>query len=615
MRLLEMIFLSLVQSARKQACGLALLSASCLFLVGVGQSTTLEPAVAKALQDDPQLRAMNDELARSQTLRLNDLPRPYFISFSSDDADIFTASASLGGLLSTGGGRIRVASLQIRLGDYKFDNMNCAFSGALRTTPLPLEDDYNALRTTLWLAADAIYKRSMEELAAKKNILRDAQNPDSTPDYSAAPALQLVLPVPVTGLDDKAWTERVKGLSARFASHNDIVFSNVAFRSVVSTFRLTNSEGSVIRTPELFSDLEIRARAVADDGSQVWNTIFLTAKRAADLPDQAKLTAVVDQVAAETEAIRVAPLADDYSGPVLFENEAAAAMLAQVLSDALHVDRKPVAPPGQPVQMLDGVWSSRIGSKVLPDWASLSDDPTQQQFDGKPLLGSYQVDVEGTAAKRVRLVDNGTLKFFYVTRTPVGTFSGSDGHGRMHGGFGTAYPLFGNLFFQASVTVPKDQMKAKLIEMVKTNGLKYGMLMRRMDFPSTASRSEVESILKQAAAGGNSRTLAPPILAYRVYPDGREELVRGVRFKDFSAKDLRNIVAASDAPYILNFVNNGARFAWTDAGSEASMSTVVAPALLLESIELGKSQDDLTKPPVVTAPPLSTASTAPPAKK
>jgi TldD protein len=598
----------------KRASRAVCLAGAALLLTAASPGATIDPAVAKALQEDPQLLALSDELARSQTLRLNDLPQPYFILFSSDDVDMFTASASLGGLLNSGDGRVRVASIQVRLGDYKFDNMNCAFSGGLRTVPLPLEDDYNALRTTLWLAADQIYKRSTEELSAKKNILRDAQNPDSTPDFTAEPALQLVLPIPVASVDNKAWIERVKQLSGRFASHNAIVQSNVTVKSIVSTFRLTNTEGSIIRTPELFAGLEIKARAVADDGNQVRDALFLSALRVADLPEEAKLAELVDQVATETEAIRKAPLAADYSGPVLFENQAAAATLAQVLTDALRADRKPVAPQGQPSQTLEGVWATRIGSKVLPDWVSLLDDPKESHFDGKPLLGAYQVDVEGVAAKPVHLVDNGTLKSFYVTRTPVQTFSGSDGHGRIHGPFGEAYPLFGNLFFQAAVTVPNDRMKTKLIDLVKANGLKYGMLIRRMDFPSTASRLDMEEILKQAAAGGNSRIISPPILAYRVYPDGREELVRGVRFKDFSAKDLRNIVAASDAPYILNYLNNGVRFAWADAGSEVSMSTVVAPALLLESVDLGRSQDDLTKPPIAPAPPLSAPSVAKTAK-
>src|SRR5277367_5957507 len=94
----------------------ACLAVANLLVAAVSQDAVINPAVAMALQDDPQLRAMKDELERSQTLRLNDLPRPYFISFSSDDVDVFTASASLGGLLSSNDGRVRVAAIQVRLG-------------------------------------------------------------------------------------------------------------------------------------------------------------------------------------------------------------------------------------------------------------------------------------------------------------------------------------------------------------------------------------------------------------------------------------------------------------------------------------------------------------------
>src|SRR5271165_1723519 len=128
MRLPKMSFPTAVQPAllRKRAGRVACLACAGLLLAAAGTGAVIDPTVAAALQQDPLLRAMNDELARSQTLRLNDLPRPYFISFSADDVHVFNASASLGGLLSSGDGRVRVASIQVRLGDYQFDNMNCA---------------------------------------------------------------------------------------------------------------------------------------------------------------------------------------------------------------------------------------------------------------------------------------------------------------------------------------------------------------------------------------------------------------------------------------------------------------------------------------------------------
>jgi hypothetical protein len=134
--------------------------------------------------------------------------------------------------------------------------------------------------------------------------------------------------------------------------------------------------------------------------------------------------------------------------------------------------------------------------------------------------------------------------------------------------------------------------------------LKYGIILRRLDFPSTASLEELQSMGRQLQKNGYSRTVMPPLLAYRVYPDGREELVRGLRFKDFSAKDLRDIDAASDHPYVLNYVNNGSSFNMADAGSNITTSSVICPSLLFGSIDLARAEDEAGKLPIVPAPAL-----------
>jgi TldD protein len=149
-------------------------------------------------------------------------------------------------------------------------------------------------------------------------------------------------------------------------------------------------------------------------------------------------------------------------------------------------------------------------------------------------------------------------------------------------------------------------MKVKLLEMVKAAGLKYGLLIRRLDFPSTASIEELQSIGRQLQKSGYARTLNSPLLAYRVYPDGREELVRGLRFRDFSAKELRDIAAASDHPYVLNYINNGSGFNHLDSGSDATSSAVVCPSLLFDSVDLARSENEPGKLPSV-APPLLVA--------
>ncbi len=584
---------------------------SCIACLSANAADTKPPA-APSTDSDVILRAMKDELSRTRTLQLNELPKPYFVSYTADDTYIFEVTASLGGLLSSGMGHLRPTSVQIRIGDYKQDNLNATFSGQMHGGQLPIDDNYSTMRTSFWFVSDQVYKRATEELTLKRNILRDAQNPDTAPDFSPAPAyVKLEPPTVLTGLDQKKWVEVAKRLSARLVSHSAIAWSNVEARDIYSTFRLVNSEGSVVRVPEVFSDLSVRARAITSDGEYLHDSLQLSARHLNDLPDEAELAKRVDQMAAELEATLKAPVTDDYAGPVLFEGEASPAMLAQVMEEALHLARKPISQPGQDGGALESVWGSRMGSKVLPEWVNVIDDPTRTEFHGQTLLGAYQADEEGVAPGRLSIVEKGVLKAFYLTRTPVRDFHESNGHGRLHGGFGMMAPAIGNLIFQATETVTADQMKAKLLEMAKANGLKYGIVIRRLDFPTTLGPSELEEILKQIGSTGASRTITPPILAYRVYLDGHEELIRDVLFKDFSAKDLRNIVAASDTPYVFNYMNNGARFGWLEASSEAVSSAVVAPALLFDTIELTKARHDSNKLPAVPPPAMTAALSTP----
>jgi hypothetical protein len=147
-------------------------------------------------------------------------------------------------------------------------------------------------------------------------------------------------------------------------------------------------------------------------------------------------------------------------------------------------------------------------------------------------------------------------------------------------------------------------MKSKLLAMVKAASLKYGLVVRRLDFPSTASLEELQSMGRQLQKSGYARTLNSPLLVYRVYPDGREELVRGLRFRDFSAKELRDIAAASDRPFVLNYINNGSGFNHFDTATDATSSAVVCPSLLFDSLDLARSENEPGKLPAVAAPAL-----------
>ena len=149
---------------------------------------TLLPAADTdpAIQKDPQLRAMLDEMTRARTLQLNNLDKPYFVQFSIGDSDSFFATASLGGILGTSSGRSRSPRVEIRVGSYQFDNSNSIFSVPSRFGGLPLDDDYQVFRDSLWIDSDSVYKSATDQITRKRNALREIAEPDQTPDLAPA---------------------------------------------------------------------------------------------------------------------------------------------------------------------------------------------------------------------------------------------------------------------------------------------------------------------------------------------------------------------------------------------------------------------------------------------
>jgi hypothetical protein len=143
------------------------------------------------------------------------------------------------------------------------------------------------------------------------------------------------------------------------------------------------------------------------------------------------------------------------------------------------------------------------------------------------------------------------------------------------------------------------------MDLCRQRGKPYGLLVRKMDFPSSAPMAAVRRLIESMAQdGGGGRPVSVPILAYRVYSDGREELVRGLRFKGLSTRSLRDIVAAGGEPVVFDYLENGAPFAVMGAASFVAESSIIAPGVLFEELQLERSEQELPKLPIVAPPPL-----------
>jgi len=565
------------------------------FIFAALGAAILAVAQAPAPNGDVLLRAMRDEVDRSARVTVSGLAAPYFIEYVVDEEDTFSVSASLGGVVSRRREQFRAPEIQVRVGDYQFDNTNFAggfggFGGAAPGGGLPVENSYPVLRRYFWLETDAAYKAAVETLSRKRATLRNMTQNDQINDFAHAAPVRFLGNFQRLAIDEDAWTNRARSLSAVFTQFPSITYSVVDLEATNGGFYIVNTEGTEVREPENVTFLRARATAQAPDGMNIADGVTFHSLDAGRMPSDDEMVRGITAMARNIVALAAAPKGEDYTGPVMFEGQASAQILAEVLGRNLAPVRRPLGGVGGgrggaafTASELEG----RIGARVLPDSFDVVDDPTQKEWHGRPLFGSYDVDREGVAPQPLRLIEKGVLKGFLLTREPMKGFEGSNGRARLPSGPGNSGAAISNLFVSASDAVPAADLKKKLIELIQARSKPYGILVRKMDFPSVGG----------APAGGQpngGRPVSAPIALFQVYPDGHEVQVRGLRFRGLNVKSLKDILAAGDDSQVFDFMNSQRGF--------SAETCVVAPSILIDDLELYAPEEEQPKLPIVPPP-------------
>ena len=115
----------------------------------------------------PLLGIMQAELQRNLTA-LKTAPNPaYFVGYTVHDTRSTRFAASVGALLRSDQSQTRAASVEVRVGDYTFDNthpLRGESGGGPRITRvnLPLTDAEVPIRLELWRGTDRAYRQSAE---------------------------------------------------------------------------------------------------------------------------------------------------------------------------------------------------------------------------------------------------------------------------------------------------------------------------------------------------------------------------------------------------------------------------------------------------------------------
>jgi predicted Zn-dependent protease len=524
------------------------------------ESPNVEP-VQQEMAKDVVLRAMIDEIDRGLAgLRLEDLKRPYFIEYGAQDATVASITASLGSVLDRSDQRVRRLRVETRVGSYELDNTNFVgggYSGLARAS-LPIEDDYEAIRQAIWWATDRSYKSAAEAFPRKQALMESKIIEDKPVDFSREkPVAEFEEMsdhrIPVAELEKLAIE-----LSSIFREYPDVQRSAVRIRAGAGNDYLVNSEGTRLRTKGDLCEITVVALVQADDGMTLDDSMSLYLGEPIKVPAADELSPKVRELIERLLKIRTAPkLESTYTGPVLVDASAASVVFGGTFAQQFAGGQRPVGS-----QSRSDDFEKKLGKRILPRSVTVIDDPGLKEFSGELLIGDYRYDDQGVAGQKQTLVEKGRLKALVMSRNPSKEFKNSTGHGR-----GSSRPsaMISNLILTSTDPLTDEAMREEFIEAFQDEDNAFG--------------------IRIASLSGRS-----PLEVYKVYPDGREELIRGVNAIRADARAFKRILAVGDKPAVMNVL-----------GGEGGQS-VVAPALLFEELDLAPVDSDFDKPPFIPSP-------------
>jgi predicted Zn-dependent protease len=533
--------------------------------------------------DDLLLATMEKELHRGQSELAKQDPAPYFTSYNVTDGESLVILSAQGGILTSSHTRHRAADVSMRIGAPALDNTHDQerFSG-ITSGQLPQRDDPDAIARVLWKLTYEQYRKARQAYAnVKTKTAVRAKDEDDSPDFSQEkPATYIEKTSLAAFPEQKAWEELARRYSASFRRYPQVEESVVFLFAEKSRDYLVSTEGTKIVTADAIFRIMIQAETRADDGMQLMRIETFQFSDPSKFPSEAEVAASAKKMADDLNALRAAPLAEPYSGPAMLSGRAAAVFFHEVLGHRVEGQRQRGRDEGQ-------TFTKKVNEKIMPEFLSVTDDPTLHTMAGTELSGFYRYDDEGIPAARVEVVKDGILKNFLMGRLPVKNFSNSNGHGRAQSG---RMPVGrqGNLIVTSSKTIPDAQLRSRFIEEIKKQGRPYGLYFEDIQGGFTLTSRDMPQAFQVL-----------PVMVWRVYADGRpDELVRGVDIVGTPLTVLTQIAATGDTTSVFNGI----------CGAESGSVPVstAAPAMLFSDMEVQKRKYGDTRPPILLPPPGAT---------
>ncbi|MDP9267358.1 MAG: metallopeptidase TldD-related protein [Acidobacteriota bacterium] len=521
---------------------------------------------------------MQSELMRASKELAKADPAPYYLSYSVADQDTTVVAGANGAIVTSVQSHARRVDVITRIGSPALDNTH----GELRTAAvvsgtLPLNQDHAAIARTLWDLTNRGYRQSVSAyMRAKTSSDVRAAEEDDSPDFSKQAPQTHVDVAALLPASESLWRERVRKMAAHFRAHPEVETSGVVVVIQNEDHYFVTTEGTRLLTPVRMARLFVFASMRAEDGMDLTRMESFQSSDPEKLPGETQIAPQIAKMIADLKALKASPIAEPFAGPALLSGRAAAVLTHEVLGHRLEGQRQRGDDEGQ-------TFTKKINQAVLPQFISVVDDPTRKTFGATDLSGFYQFDDEGTPAQAVKLIDDGVLRNFLLSRMPVKGFQTSNGHGRGEAG---RVPVGrqGNLIVSSTKSVPEGELRQQLIAEVKRQGKPYGLYFDDIQGGFTVTSRQAPQAFQVL-----------PIMVWRVYPDGRpDELVRGVDLVGTPLAAFAHIISVGDTEHVFNGI----------CGAESGSVPVaaIAPAMLFSEFETQRRAQSHQRPPILPPP-------------
>ena len=545
---------------------------------------------AQTLEKDSLVSTMKSELKYDMSQLQKETNPPYFMSFRLADITKTVISSNLGAT-SVDRNHERMLTPQIRLGSKELDNFKYQNQGSGskqrdgKGVAVPIDGMViPGMRQAIWkevLRRYQIAKSNYDQ--AKSKALTSTADEDKAPCFSDAPRetyYEQPLPQSAYKIDIDTWKDRLNAITRVFLGCKDIETGKADMAFEIDRNYLVNTDGTVVVQNRKAVRILVSASVKALDGMSCplhWDYFAYDINK---LPSQEKMIEDAKAMIQRLLALKVAPVADPYTGPAILSGPASGVFFHEIFGHRLEGHR--LKKGGQ-------TFKKMVGERVLPVTFNVYSDPTLTHYGNSDLNGYYKYDDEGVKAQRVTCVEHGILRNFLMSRVPIDGFPHSNGHGRTQGG-NDPVSRQSNLIVETTKPYTEAELRGMLVKEARKQGKAYGYYFRTVTsgFTLTGENGTLNSFN------------VTPLEVYRVFVDGRpDQLVRGVDLIGTPLSMFSNISAAG---------NQTSTFTG-ECGAESGWVPVTAssPMIYVSKIETQRRQLDLQKPTILPAPEVSSA--------